>query len=161
MKKTILFLFALCLSVLLTAQEPAAKEQTLSIIKPDAVRDNHIGEIIAQFESNGLRIAALKKIQLTKHQAQEFYKVHEKRPFYSDLVDFMVSGPVVVMVLECEDAVKKNREIMGATDPKKAAQGTIRQRFAHSVQCNAVHGSDARESAEKEIQFFFTPEEIL
>ena len=136
-------------------------EQTLSIIKPDAVKKNVIGKIISRFEENGLRIAAAKKVQLSRHEAQEFYAVHKERPFYNDLVDFMVSGPVVVMVLEGNNAVAKNRELMGATNPKEAAPGTIRADFADSIDANAVHGSDSKENAAIEIAFFFAKSKIL
>ena len=136
-------------------------ERTLSIIKPDAVVKNIIGKIIDRFESNGLRIAAMKKVQLTKDDAAKFYEVHKERPFFNDLVEYMTSGPVVVMVLEGENAVAKNRELMGATDPKEAASGTIRADFAESIEANAVHGSDSLENAEKEIRFFFADREIL
>jgi nucleoside-diphosphate kinase len=136
-------------------------EQTLSIIKPDAVAKNVIGKIIDRFESNGLRIAAMKKIKLTKEDAAKFYEVHKERPFFNDLCDYMSSGPVVVMVLEGENAVKKNRELMGATNPKEAAPGTIRADFAESIEANAVHGSDSLENAKKEIAFFFSQREIL
>jgi len=136
-------------------------ERTLSIIKPDAVEKNVIGKIIDRFESNGLRIAAMKKIQLTKDDAAKFYEVHKERPFFNDLVNYMISGPVVVMVLEGENAVAKNRELMGATNPKEAAQGTIRADFAESIEANAVHGSDSLENADKEIRFFFAEREIL
>ena len=136
-------------------------EQTLSIIKPDAVAKGVIGKIIDRFESNGLRIAAMKKIQLSKKDAEEFYAVHKERPFFNDLVDFMVSGPVVVMVLEGEDAVAKNRKLMGATNPKEAEPGTIRADFAENIDANAVHGSDSLENAKKEIAFFFSQREIL
>jgi nucleoside-diphosphate kinase len=136
-------------------------EQTLSIIKPDAVAKNVIGKIIDRFESNGLRIAAMKKIKLTKEDAAKFYEVHKERPFFNDLCEYMSSGPVVVMVLEGENAVKKNRELMGATDPKEAAPGTIRADFAESIEANAVHGSDSLENAKKEIAFFFAEREIL
>ncbi|MDY5616015.1 MAG: nucleoside-diphosphate kinase [Helicobacter sp.] len=135
-------------------------EKTLSIIKPDAVKKNVIGKIIDRFESNGLRIAAMKKIQLSQCDAQEFYAIHKSRPFFNDLVAFMVSGPVVVMVLEGLNAVAKNRELMGATNPKEAAEGTIRADFAESIDANAVHGSDSLENAEKEIKFFFAEREI-
>ena len=160
MKKA-LFLLLTCCSLFQLEAHDSSKERTLSIIKPDAVQENHIGDIISQFEKNGLRIAALKKIQLSKKQAQDFYKVHQDKPFYPDLVDFMVSGPVVVMVLEGKDAITRNRSIMGATDPKKASPGTIRHIFAASVQRNAVHGSDSEESAKNEIPFFFVEGEIL
>ena len=135
-------------------------EQTLSIIKPDAVKKNVIGKIVDRFESNGLRIAAMKKVQLSECDAQEFYAIHKIRPFFKDLVAFMVSGPVVVMVLEGLNAVAKNRELMGATNPKEAAAGTIRADFAESIDANAVHGSDSLENAEKEIRFFFAEREI-
>ena len=136
-------------------------EQTLSIIKPDAVKKGVIGKIIDRFESNGLRIAAMKKVQLSEQDAGEFYAVHKERPFFGELVEFMTSGPVVVMVLEGENAVAKNRELMGATDPKEAAPGTIRADFAESIDANAVHGSDSLENAAKEIAFFFARREIL
>lgn len=135
-------------------------EQTLSIIKPDAVQKNVIGKIVDRFESNGLRIVAMKKIRLSRNDAKEFYSVHKERPFFNDLVDFMVSGPVVVMVLEGLNAVAKNRELMGATNPKEAASGTIRADFADSIDANAVHGSDSLENAQKEIAFFFSTREI-
>jgi len=136
-------------------------QQTLSIIKPDAVKKNVIGKIIDRFESNGLRIAAMKKLQLSQEDAAQFYAVHAERPFFKDLVEFMTSGPVVVMVLEGEDAVAKNRELMGATNPKEAAAGTIRADFADSIDANAVHGSDSLENAQIEINFFFAKREIL
>ena len=136
-------------------------EQTLSIIKPDAVAKNVVGKILDRFESNGLRIAATKKVQLSREDAEAFYAVHKDRPFFGELVDFMVSGPVVVSVLEGENAVAKNRELMGATNPKEAAPGTIRADFAESIDANAVHGSDSLENAEKEIAFFFAKREIL
>jgi len=136
-------------------------ERTLSIIKPDAVAKNVIGKIIDRFESNNLRIAAMKKIKLTKEEAAKFYEVHKERPFFNDLCEYMSSGPVVVMVLEGENAVAKNRELMGATDPKEAAPGTIRADFAESIEANAVHGSDSLENAKKEIAFFFSEREIL
>ncbi len=135
-------------------------ERTLSIIKPDAVAKSVIGKIIDRFESSGLRIAAMKKLQLSEQDAGEFYAVHKERPFFGELVEFMTSGPVVVMVLEGENAVAKNRELMGATDPKEAAPGTIRADFAQSIDANAVHGSDSLENAEKEIAFFFAQREI-
>ena len=134
-------------------------EQTLSIIKPDAVQKNVIGKIVDRFESNGLRIAAMKKIRLSRCDAKEFYAVHKERPFFNDLVDFMVSGPVVVMVLEGLNAVAKNRELMGATNPKEAAPGTIRADFADSIDANAVHGSDSLENAKREVAFFFSTRE--
>lgn len=135
-------------------------EQTLSIIKPDAVKKGVIGKIIDRFESNGLRIVAMKKLQLGRCDAKEFYAIHKERPFFNDLVDFMVSGPVVVMVLEGDNAVAKNRELMGATNPKEAKAGTIRADFADSIDANAVHGSDSLENAKNEIAFFFAKREI-
>lgn len=131
------------------------KEQTLSIIKPDAVADNHIGDILARFEKAGLKIVEARMMQLSKDQAEEFYGIHKERPFFNDLVSFMISGPVLVSVLEGEDAIKKNRDIMGATNPADAAPGTIRKDFAKSIDANAVHGSDATETAAVEIPFFF------
>ncbi len=135
-------------------------ERTLSIIKPDAVKKNVIGKIVDRFESNGLRIAAMKKVQLSEQDAGEFYAVHKERPFFGELVEFMTSGPVVVMVLEGDNAVAKNRELMGATNPREAAPGTIRADFAESIDANAVHGSDSLENAQKEIAFFFAQREI-
>ncbi len=135
-------------------------EQTLSIIKPDAVAKGVIGKIIDRFESNGLRIAAMKKLQLSRKDAQAFYAVHKERPFFNDLVEFMVSGPVVVSVLEGENAVAKNRELMGATNPQEAEAGTIRADFAENIDANAVHGSDSLENAQNEIRFFFAEREI-
>ncbi|ENR3247580.1 nucleoside-diphosphate kinase [Campylobacter jejuni] len=135
-------------------------EKTLSIIKPDAVKKGVIGKILDRFESNGLRIAAMKKVQLSKEQAENFYAVHKERPFFKDLVEFMISGPVVVSVLEGEGAVLKNRDLMGATNPKEAKAGTIRADFAESIDANAVHGSDGLENAKIEIDFFFKPNEI-
>ena len=126
-------------------------EKTLSIIKPDAVKKQVIGKILDRFESNGLRIVAMKKIWLSKEQAQNFYAVHKDRPFFKDLVEFMISGPVVVSVLEGDNAVLKNRELMGATNPKEAKSGTIRADFAQSIDANAVHGSDSLENAKIEI----------
>jgi nucleoside-diphosphate kinase len=140
--------------------QPMAIERTLSIVKPDAVAANHIGEIIASFEKQGLRVIAAKMLLLTKQEAQEFYAVHKARPFYNDLVTFMTTGPVLAMVLEGEGAIPKNREIMGATNPAQAAPGTIRARFAKSIEANAVHGSDSPETAKTEIQFFFSAVEI-
>lgn len=136
-------------------------ENTLSIIKPDAVAKNVIGKIVDRFESNGLKIAAMKKIQLSEADAKAFYAVHASRPFYGELVSFMISGPVVVMVLEGENAVARNRELMGATNPKEAAKGTIRADFADSIDANAVHGSDSLENAKIEIEFFFSKREVL
>ena len=131
-------------------------ESTLSIIKPEAVREGHMGEIITMFERGGLTVSQGKMIHLTEEQAADFYAVHKDRPFFKDLVKYMTSGPVFVQVLEGDNAVKRNREIMGATNPKEATEGTIRARFAESIQANAVHGSDSLENAEKEIAFFFS-----
>jgi nucleoside-diphosphate kinase len=136
-------------------------QQTLSIIKPDATKRNLIGKILSKLESSGLKIIAQKKIQLTEYQAKEFYKVHEERPFYKDLVKFMISGPVVVQVLEGDEAVAKNREVMGATNPEDAKDGTIRKEFAESLEANSVHGSDSTENAKIEISFFFSRIEIV
>ncbi|WP_298289359.1 nucleoside-diphosphate kinase [Thiomonas sp.] len=130
-------------------------ERTLSIIKPDAVAKNVIGQIYTRFESAGLKIVAARMMHLSRAQAEAFYAVHKERPFFKDLVDFMISGPVMVQVLEGEGAILKNRELMGATDPKKAAPGTIRADFADSIDANAVHGSDGAETAAQEIAFFF------
>lgn len=137
-----------------------ALERTLSIIKPDAVGKNHIGDIIARFEKAGLRVIAVKMKQLTAHDAEGFYAVHKGRPFFKDLVSFMMTGPVLILTLEGENAIVKNRDIMGATDPKKAAPGTIRADFAKTIDENAVHGSDSPENARIEIAYFFKPEEI-
>jgi len=137
-----------------------AIEHTLSIIKPDAVEGNHIGEIIARFEKNGLKIVAARMMRLTQEQAEGFYAVHKERPFYRDLVNYMMTGPVLAMVLEGENAIMKNRDIMGATDPKKANPGTIRADFAKSIEANAVHGSDGKETAKTEIAFFFAGDEV-
>lgn len=137
-----------------------AKEQTLSIIKPDAVGKNVIGQILARFEKAGLLIVAAKMLHMSKEQAEQFYAVHKERPFYRDLVNFMITGPVLVSVLEGDDAIAKNRDIMGATDPKKAAPGTIRADFASSIDENCVHGSDAAETAKNEIAFFFKANEL-
>jgi len=136
-------------------------EQTLSIIKPDAVGKNVVGQILARFENAGLKIAATKKIQLSRADAEAFYAVHSERPFFGDLVEFMISGPVVVTVLEGENAMVKNRELMGATNPKEADAGTIRADFAESIDANAVHGSDSLENAAIEINFFFAQREIV
>ena len=132
-----------------------AVERTLSIIKPDAVAKNVIGQIYSRFESGGLKIVAAKMVQLSRQEAQGFYAVHNQRPFFNDLVEFMISGPVMVQVLEGADAIQKNRDLMGATDPKKAAKGSIRADFADSIDANAVHGSDAPETAAVEISYFF------
>jgi nucleoside-diphosphate kinase len=130
-------------------------ERTLSIIKPDAVEKNVIGEIYSRFESNGLKIIAARMIHLSRADAEGFYDVHRDRPFFNELVEFMISGPAMVQVLEGEDAIKKNRTLMGATDPKKAEKGTIRADYAESIQANAVHGSDAPETAAVEIAYYF------
>ncbi|MDR1889569.1 MAG: nucleoside-diphosphate kinase [Zoogloeaceae bacterium] len=132
-----------------------AIERTLSIIKPDAVRKNVIGKIYSRFEDNGLKIIAARLVWLSAQEAGQFYAVHKERPFYKDLVDFMTSGPVAVQVLEGENAIARNRELMGATDPKQAAPGTIRADFAESIDANAVHGSDGPDTAAAEIAFFF------
>lgn len=138
-----------------------ATERTLSIIKPDATRRNLTGKINAKFEEKGLRIVAQKRLQLTETQAEDFYAVHRERPFFGDLVKFMISGPVVAQVLEGENALLENRAIMGATDPKKADAGTIRAEFAESIEANSVHGSDSLENAANEIAFFFSGLEIV
>lgn len=137
-----------------------AVERTLSIIKPDAVAKNIIGEIYSRFERAGLKVVAARMMHLSREQAEAFYAVHKARPFFKDLVDFMISGPVMVQVLEGENAVAKHRDIMGATDPKQAEAGTIRADFADSIDENAVHGSDAAETAQQEVNFFFGPDEI-
>ena len=136
-------------------------EQTLSIIKPDATKRNLTGKINSKLEDSGLKIIAQKRILLWKTQAEDFYKVHQERPFYNDLVKFMISGPVVVQVLEGENAVSKNREIMGATNPDEAEDGTIRKEFAVSLEANSVHGSDSLENAKIEISFFFSQIELV
>jgi nucleoside-diphosphate kinase len=141
--------------------EEIMSERTLSILKPDATRRNLTGKIIAKFEENGLRVVASKRIRMTKEQAEAFYAVHKERPFYNSLVEYMTSGPVVVQVLEGEDAVAKNRKIMGATNPAMAEEGTIRKEFAESVEANSVHGSDSAENAAIEIAFFFSKTEIV
>ena len=138
-----------------------AVERTLSIIKPDATRRNITGKVNAMLEAAGLRIVAQKRLRLTAEQAQGFYEVHKERPFYNDLVAFMTSGPVVVQVLEGENAVEKNRALMGATNPAEAAEGTIRKAFAESIEANSVHGSDSPDNAKIEIGFFFAPDEIV
>ncbi|HEY0836710.1 MAG TPA: nucleoside-diphosphate kinase [Azospirillum sp.] len=138
-----------------------AVERTLSIIKPDATRRNLTGKINARFEDGGLRIVAQKRMHLSKEVAEQFYGVHRERPFFNDLVSFMISGPVVVQVLEGENAIARNREIMGATNPANAAEGTIRKDFAESIEANSVHGSDAPETAAQEIRFFFSDLEIV
>ena len=137
-----------------------AIERTLSIIKPDAVAKNVIGEIYARFEKAGLRIIAAKMLHLSREQAEGFYAIHKERPFFKDLVDFMISGPVMVQVLEGENAIQINRDLMGATDPRKAAPGTIRADFASTVDENAVHGSDGLETAKIEVDYFFSTQEV-
>ncbi len=137
-----------------------AIERTLSIIKPDAVAKNAIGEIIARFEKKGLRVVAAKMIHLSKEQAESFYEIHKERPFFNDLVSFMISGPVFVQCLEGENAIAVNRDVMGATNPQEAAAGTIRADFAQSIDENAVHGSDAPETAANEVKFFFSDDEL-
>ncbi|MDH5465019.1 MAG: nucleoside-diphosphate kinase [Thiovulaceae bacterium] len=136
-------------------------EQTLSIIKPDAVKKGVIGKIMDRFESNGLRIAAAKKVQLSQADAETFYAIHAERPFFKDLVSFMISGPVMLLVLEGNNAMAKNRDLMGATNPAEAEAGTIRADFAESIDANAVHGSDSLENAANEIAFFFSGREIV
>ena len=138
-----------------------AIEKTISIIKPDAVAKNVIGEIYLKIEKNGLKVVAAKMKQLSKEDAEGFYAVHKERPFFNDLVSFMTSGPVMIQVLEGENAVLKNRELMGATNPKEAAAGTIRADFAESIDANAVHGSDSLENAAIEIAYFFKPEDVV
>jgi nucleoside-diphosphate kinase len=138
-----------------------AVEMTLSIIKPDAVKKNAIGQILARFEGAGLRIVAARMMHLSRAEAEGFYAVHRERPFFRDLVDFMISGPVLVQVLEGEDAILRNRELMGATDPRKAARGTIRADFAASIDANAVHGSDGAETARSEVAYFFPACEVF
>lgn len=136
-------------------------ERTLSIIKPDGVAANRVGEILRRFEAAGLRVAAIRKLHLSEAEAAAFYAVHRERPFFKDLISFMSSGPVVVAVLEGPDAIARNRELMGATDPAQAAPGTIRADFAESIDANTVHGSDSPETAHQEIAFFFSGREIL
>ncbi len=138
-----------------------ATERTFSIIKPDATRRNLTGAVTRMLEEAGLRVVASRRIRMTRDQAEGFYAVHSERPFFNDLVRFMTSGPVVVQVLEGEDAVARNREVMGATNPAQADEGTIRKTYAESIEANSVHGSDSPENAKIEIDFFFTPEEIV
>jgi nucleoside-diphosphate kinase len=138
-----------------------ALERTLSIIKPDAVKKNVIGQILGRFEAAGLRIVAARMAQLSRAQAEGFYAVHRERPFFRDLVDFMTSGPVLIQVLEGDNAIARNRELMGATDPKKAAGGTIRADFAESIDANAVHGSDSADTARTEVAYFFPTCEVF
>lgn len=137
-----------------------AVERTLSIIKPDAVAKNVIGQILARFEKAGLKIVAARMVHLSRSDAEGFYAVHKGRPFYNDLVTFMISGPVVIQVLEGDNAIQKNRDLMGATDPKKADKGTIRADFAQSIDANAVHGSDAPDTAKTEIAYFFPQSQV-
>ena len=136
-------------------------ERTLSIIKPDATRRNLTGRIVAKLEASGLRVIAQRRIQLSRRDAERFYEVHKDRPFYNSLCEFMISGPVVVQVLEGESAVQRNRDIMGATNPANAAEGTIRKEFAESIEANSVHGSDSVENAQAEIAFFFSRMELV
>lgn len=138
-----------------------ATERTFSIIKPDATKRNITGKIVDRLESAGLRVIAQKRIHMTREQAEGFYAVHKERPFFNDLVSFMISGPVVVQVLEGENAIAKNREVMGATNPKEAAPGTIRADFAENIEANSVHGSDGPDTAKTEIAFFFNDDEIV
>jgi nucleoside-diphosphate kinase len=138
-----------------------ATERTFSIIKPDATRRNLTGAITAKLEEAGLRVVASKRIRMTREQAEGFYGVHRERPFFNDLVTFMISGPVVVQVLEGENAVARNRDVMGATNPANAEPGTIRKEFAESIEANSAHGSDSLDNAKIEIDFFFTPDEIV
>lgn len=151
----------LILPLLLAFSLNCFAEETLSLIKPDAVQSHHVGDVIQRFEANGLKIAALKMIRLTPKQAEEFYGEHQDKPFFNDLTTFMTSGPIVAVVLSGPDAIKKNRELMGATDFQKAAPGTLRKNFATSVTKNAVHGSDSVASARREISFFFADDEIV
>ena len=136
-------------------------QRTLSIIKPDATKRNLIGKIIAKLENAGLKVVAQKRVQLTEQQAKDFYDVHKNRPFYKDLVNFMISSPVILQVLEGNDAVNLNRKVMGATNPEEAEEGTIRKEFALSIEANSVHGSDSEENAKKEIAYFFSEMEIF
>ena len=136
-------------------------ERTLSIIKPDAVSKNHIGDILSRFEKAGLKIIAAKMLHLTQEQAEGFYAIHRARPFFKDLVDFMISGPVLISVLEGKNAIAKNRDLMGATNPAEAAPGTIRADFAETIDANAVHGSDSSETAKTEVRFFFKESELF
>ena len=137
-----------------------ANEVTLSIIKPDAVAKNVIGQIYSRFEQAGLTIVAAKMVQLSRAQAESFYEIHKERPFFKDLVEFMISGPVMIQAIKGDSAVVKNRDLMGATNPKEAAPGTIRADFADSIDANAVHGSDSLENAQREVAFFFEPHEL-
>lgn len=161
--RSFLFIFFFCILLARISSQgvtPMAVERTLSIVKPDAVGKNLVGPILALLEKGGLKIVAAKMRHLTKREAEEFYAVHKARPFFRSLVDFMTSGPVLISVLEGENGIAKNREIMGATDPKKAEKGTIRAAFASNIEENAVHGSDAKETAEMEIAYFFSASEL-
>ena len=160
MFKAFISAFVLTATVMFSMSVDAAIENTLAVIKPDAVADNHIGEILAKYESNGLKIAALKMVKISKNDANRFYAVHKDRPFYDELTTFISSGPIVAIVLQGDNAIAKNREIMGTTDPKNAAKGTIRADYAKSVGENAIHGSDSPAAAKVEIDFFFRPQEI-
>jgi nucleoside-diphosphate kinase len=165
----IYFISLLLLPALLLGKELSFKtkknnkdvEQTLVLIKPEAVANGHTGDIIAQYERDGLAIAGLKMVKLSLSQAKEFYQVHQEHPFYKELTEYISSGPVVAIVLEGRNAVARNRKIMGATDPKAADKGTIRSKWGTDIQRNAVHGSDSLENAKKEISFFFKPDEIV
>ncbi|MDN3509028.1 MAG: nucleoside-diphosphate kinase [Candidatus Neptunochlamydia sp.] len=137
------------------------KERTLSIIKPDAVKKNHIGDILSRFEKAGLIVAAIKMKHLSREEAESFYAVHKERLFFKDLIDFMISGPIVVSVLEGDDAIQKNRDLMGATNPREAAPGTIRADFAESIDANAIHGSDGPGTAKVEVSYFFKDNELF
>ena len=137
------------------------KERTLSIIKPDATSKNHIGEILSRFEKAGLKIIGAKMLHLSREQAEGFYAIHRERPFFKDLIDFIISGPVVISVLEGDDAIAKNRDLMGATNPVEAAPGTIRADFAETIDANAVHGSDGPDTAKTEVSFFFQDNELI
>jgi nucleoside-diphosphate kinase len=138
----------------------SAMEQTLAILKPDSVRRNLVGQILAQIEGSGLQLRALKRLRLSRAQAEAFYEVHRERPFFASLCDYMTSGPVVVAALEGDKAIERWRELMGATDPAKAAEGTIRKKFGQNIEQNAVHGSDAKETAAREVAFFFSAMEL-
>ncbi len=161
MFRILLFLLLIFVNPMSLFAEDSSAQQTLSIIKPDGVANKHIGEIIMRFEKNGMKVAAIKMIEMTPEQASSFYSIHKDKPFFKDLVKTMSSGPIVVLVLEGENAVAKNRELMGETDPKKAQKGTIRADFSKSKTENTVHGSDSPENANIEIAFFFKPEEIV
>lgn len=154
------FLVSLTLFLVASIGLQAAQEQTLVIIKPDAVAANHVGEIITRYEKNGLHPVALKMARLNQKQAEQFYAVHKNRPFFKDLTTFMSSGPIVVMVLDGENSVAKNRELIGATNPKESAKGTIRADFAKSITENAIHGSDSLDNAKSEISYFFPSYEL-